>query len=312
MALQDFINSAGALRLGLVVGGSVPPRLGYAMANMITGILGRRRRSTMMRTMHDNFRVVLGATASEEQIGSVARAALRNAGRCNYDLYHTLAKGKQAALDAVTFSPRVESYLAGYKDTDRGHLIVSAHISNFDMAGLAFATRDVPLQVLTWPSPTSGYDMQNEIRRSWGLDITPVSVPALRQALRRLRAGGLVITGVDRPDPGGAGEALMFFGRPAYLPTGHVRLALQAQVPITVVVVRHDANCLHTYVVDVETTLELEQKGDRQEMILHNAQRVLAVLETAIRRHPEQWTMFYPVWNTEMVQAPQDRGVGYE
>ncbi len=105
----------------------------------------------------------------------------------------------------------------------------------------------------------------------------------------------------------------MFFGRPAYLPTGHIRLALQAQVPITVAVVRNDANHLHRYVVDVETTLELEQKGDRQEMILHNAQRVLAVLETVIRRHPEQWAMFYPVWNTKMLQAPQDTGgVNYE
>ena len=77
----------------------------------------------------------------------------------------------------------------------------------------------------------------------------------------RLRSGGLVSTGVDRPDPTSAGEPLTFFGQPAYLPTGHVRLALQANAPIAVAMVRNNPARPHAYVVDVEPPLELEMIG---------------------------------------------------
>jgi lauroyl/myristoyl acyltransferase len=40
----------------------------------------------------------------------------------------------------------------------------------------------------------------------------------------------------------------------------------------------------------------MEHVGSRQENILHNARRVLAVGEELISARPEQWLMFYKVW----------------
>jgi lauroyl/myristoyl acyltransferase len=88
---------------------------------------------------------------------------------------------------------------------------------------------------------------------------------------------------------------LPFFGKPARLPVGHVRLALQTGAPVAV------AHCEyrptdHSYTVHVSRWLEMEHVGSRQENILHNARRVLAVGEELISARPEQWLMFYKVW----------------
>jgi KDO2-lipid IV(A) lauroyltransferase len=269
--------------------------MGYTLADALTWGVSRQRNSAMGQAIRANMRLVLGDDANDQEVEQAVTGVFRNAGRAYYDLYHALGVGKEAVLSSVTFTPRAENYLEQYGRVGGGGVVVSAHVSNFDLAGLAFATRGIPIQALTWPNPTSGYDVQNEMRQSWGIDITPVSMSALRQALNRLRSGGLVITGIDRPDPTGSGDQLIFFDQTVYLPTGHVRLALQADVPIAVATVHNDPQRPHAYVVDVEPPLTLEIRETRAETIQHNAQRVLSLVETIIRANPEQWLMFYPM-----------------
>jgi lauroyl/myristoyl acyltransferase len=43
-------------------------------------------------------------------------------------------------------------------------------------------------------------------------------------------------------------------------------------------------------------TMELERTGDRQQDLIYNALRVLAVIQQWISETPEQWLMYYPVW----------------
>jgi len=294
-----------ALRLGLWLGRYVSPGMGYTLADALTWSVSRQRNSTMGQAIRANMRLVLGDDASDQQVEHAVAGVFHNAGRAYYDLYHALGVGKEAIRSSVTFTPRTEGYLQEYQRNGGGHVVVSAHVSNFDLAGLAFATRGIPIQALTWPNPTSGYDVQNEMRQSWGIDITPVSMSALRQALNRLRSGGLVITGIDRPDPTGSGDPLIFFGQIVYLPTGHVRLAMQADVPIAVAGVRNDPKRPHAYLVDVEPPLALERKATRVETIRHNAQRVLSLIETKIRQDPDQWLMFYPMRRSQSPPVTQ-------
>jgi lauroyl/myristoyl acyltransferase len=42
--------------------------------------------------------------------------------------------------------------------------------------------------------------------------------------------------------------------------------------------------------------MELERTGDRQQDLICNALRVLAVIQQWISETPEQWLMYYPVW----------------
>ncbi len=304
MDLRHIFNSAEALRFGHWLGRTMPAGLGFRLADAFTRGLARRRGSELMDTLQANMRMVLGPEASEERVYATARAALRHAGMSYFDLYHALAVGPEAFLAAVGNTPLTNYYLDSLSREKRGAVVVTVHMSNFDLAGLAFAYRGLYLNVLAYANPTSGYDLQNRIRLKGGINLMPIDVSALRKSLEALRAGQLVVTGIDRPDPYGGGEMLPFFGRPALLPVGHVRLALQTGAPVVV------AHCEYrptdrSYAVHISRWLEMEQVGNRQENILHNARRVLAVGEELITARPEQWLMFYRVWEKEGAKGEQ-------
>jgi lauroyl/myristoyl acyltransferase len=40
----------------------------------------------------------------------------------------------------------------------------------------------------------------------------------------------------------------------------------------------------------------MEPRNDPREEIIYNTERVLTVAEKFISAHPEQWSMFFPVW----------------
>ncbi len=172
-------------------------------------------------------------------------------------------------------------------------MIVGPHMGNFDLALLAFGVRGLPIQAITFAVPPGGYALQNRIRADAGYTITPADGPAVKMALRRLRAGGIVATGLDRPMPGET-RTVQFFGRPAPLPTGYVRLALSAGAQLLVIWVETTEE--GAYQAHVTPPIELVQTGNRRYDTVSNTERVLARAAEVIRARPEEWMMFSPVW----------------
>jgi lauroyl/myristoyl acyltransferase len=125
------------------------------------------------------------------------------------------------------------------------------------------------------------------------MNLIPASVAAFRQALKHLQRGGMVLTGIDRPveqpDP-----HPRFFGRPSALPLHHIFLALKARVPImiTATYLQPDGR----YHVFASEPIEMEVCPNEEKTMLHNAEKVLSVAETFIRRSPRQWSVPLPVW----------------
>ncbi|MCS6844661.1 MAG: hypothetical protein NZ528_10145 [Caldilineales bacterium] len=307
MDLQSVLNSAEALRVGLWLGRHMSPAVGHRLADAVTTALARRRRASLYRNLFNNLRVVLGPEVPDELVHRTAAQVLRNTGRSYFSFYHAFARGRQAVLDRVEVHPQVFAYLEELTYQRRGALIVGGHLSGFDLGAIAFAYMGYRIAALAYAAPTSGYDLQNRIRQEAGLEWLPIDPSVLRRALHQLREGGLIVTGVDRPDPHGGGELLPFFGRPARLPVGHVRLALQTGAAVGVVVTEYLA-AQDRVRVFLAGMMDMEQVGSRQETVLHNARRVLAIVERAILAHPDQWQMFYPVW--EATDGDQGSAIG--
>lgn len=306
MELREITNSASALRFGYWLGRHLPMSVGHALADGATGIIARRRNSPLMRVLHANLRVVLGPEADERRVDETARAVLNHAGHVYFDLYKALAVGPEAFLSGVATTPLTDYYLAEASGHGRGALLVGPHVSNFDLSALSFAHRGLKLTGLAFALPPSGYSLQNEVRLAGGIDIMPIDVTALRKALAVLKRGGLVATAVDRPDPFGGGQMIPFFGRPARLPVGHVRLALQTNSPILIASTEYRVKD-RTYVVHISRWIEMERVGSREEDVIHNTRRVLDAIERLIIVRPEQWLMFYPVWDEEGSATTGDR-----
>ncbi len=300
--LQTFINSKYGVNVALWMGRALPPKVGYRVADFLAALVSRQRHSSLVKAIHLNQWVVHGKHLSNprEQV----RAVLRHAGGCIYDLYHNFADTER--IKAI--APLTEDMRRLVEDSRRrkqGALVVAPHTSNFDVIILSLAFHGMQGQLLSYGQPTGGYEIQNRIRARTDLQITPVSSETLRQAVDFMRQGGYVYTAVDRPSRRYRDKPLTFFGHPAALPAGYIKLALEADVPIIPLASHQRPDGLYEALVDAP--VYLERLPDAVQTLRHNAERVLSRLEGFIRRAPEQWLMYYPVWPGLFEELLQDQ-----
>ncbi len=156
--------------------------------------------------------------------------------------------------------------------------------------------------MLTIPEPQGGRHLEYEMRKRTGMNLVPVSVNSLRQAIRYLRQGGMVVTGIDRPIPKPEFQP-KFFGRPAALPVHHIFLATKAHAPLVVATANFQKD--EKYHVFASDLIEMDPCPDPKEGMLRNAEKVLATAEDFIRQYPHQWSVPYPVWPQVMDLVPK-------
>ena len=293
MDLRTFFASERGTGLGIWVGRHMPPRVGLLLVRLTSAYIVKRRNSSLVRGIRVNQSVARDLPLDSPELDQAVLQVLRHAGRGYYELYRRLGKGREAMLEAIAFPPELDTHLENAQARGQGTMIVGPHMGNFDLALLAFGVRGLPIQAITFAVPPGGYALQNRIRADAGYTITPADGPAVKMALRRLRAGGIVATGLDRPMPGET-RTVQFFGRPAPLPTGYVRLALSAGAQLLVIWVETTEE--GAYRARVTPPIQLVQTGNRRYDTVSNTERVLARAAEVIRARPEEWMMFSPVW----------------
>lgn len=246
----------------------------------------------MVQAVRLNQWVIRGRISSSDELDQAARAVFRHAGRCLIDLYHNLSDPVRIR-EFFRETPEIRGLVERSRKREKGAFLVTIHLSNFDLALLSLGQRGLDAQVLSYGEPTGGYQIQNQLRAQANLKITPINSQTLHEAIRRMRNGGTVITGIDRPIDR-QNVRLSFFGRPALLPTGHVRMALAADVPVILAVSSMRPN--GEYQLFISDPLPMQRLSDPKEEIRVNAEAILKIVEDYIRQNPEQWLMYYPVW----------------
>lgn len=281
-SLERFLPPLGLLAIRIL-----PPRVSYLLAESVMGVVAARRRSRLIRAVQANQSVVRGLPLGDPRLDRAVREVFLEAGRGYVDWFRALAFGPDALPAMVQISPILRDVLRG-----RGAVLVGGHVNGFNLALLRFSLEAAGLLLLTMPDVSGAHGLENMLRRRFGVPAVPMSVAALRGGLRLLQAGGKVITGVDRPDPDG--RPLMFFGRRARLPLGHVRIAARAGVPLVVADIRCDGP--GRYSLDGSVMDPPRAKEPTEAVLVSAGEEVLRRLEQGIRRRPSSWLMFLPVW----------------
>jgi lauroyl/myristoyl acyltransferase len=290
--LQRLNDSRFALSLVSALGRALPPGLGHAFADLVAARIARRQDSQMIRAVRANQWVVRGETLGKEALNQAVIETLRNSARCVFDLYHYMRNPK-AIGRRIVLDPVAQALIQRPEFDTRGLMLVGLHMSGFDLVPQWLIQQGMKPLVLSIPNPQGGRRKEYEARREIGMNVVPGSFASLRQALRHLQQGGVVVTGIDRPIPAPR-VCPRFFGRPAALPTHYVSLAVKARVPVMIVVPNLQPD--GKYHVLTSGLIEMESHPDRTTEEVRNAERVLGVAEGYIRQAPHQWTISLPVW----------------
>ncbi len=293
MTLQRLLSGPGVIRLAAFFSQHMPARAGHHLARWFATVLCRLR-PQVYRIVQANLRQVLGPAASAEELEHRTWRVFYHFVLGYFDFFRTLQLPREQVQQLVDVPEPLQALVRSQSMVGRGLLLVMPHTGNFDLAGQVMTLYAPDAQAISLPDPHPAFRSLNELRQQTGVRVTPLSPAALRQALKTLRAGGLVASGGDRP-VSELDEPVPFFDRRAHMPSGHVRLALKTDAVVVV------AGCVYCseegrYAVDSEPPLEMIRTGEAAEDVRINMRRVLDAMENFIRRWSEQWMMFVPVW----------------
>jgi len=300
MSLQSFINGRFGIGLILALGKIIPSSIGYPLAEKISVLLSAQKDSDLVKAARANQWIISKRSLTSEELDIQTRETFRQTSRWLFDFYHNI-NNYETILDRVTLSPKLIKFLTERLGGDEGTIMVAPHLSNFDFGGRALVLHGFDVQVLSYPQPHGGYQWQNKLRKDVGMNVTPMSTESMRAAKARLRNGGGVVTGMDRPlDRSNYNPR--FFGFPAAVPTSYVRMALQTNSAVVVIA------CIglpeENYRVECSDLIYMKPDDDPVKEIEKNAEKVLREAERFICAYPSQWAMFYPVWPFALEEMP--------
>jgi KDO2-lipid IV(A) lauroyltransferase len=298
--IQQVINSGFGISTLSTIAGLIPVKLGYRLADFAAERIVAHPESVMVRAVRANQWVISGETLDKEALDRAVYETYRNSARSIFDLYHYILN-PGAIERLIVFDPTVQHLIKRPEFDQRGLMLVGLHISNFDLVLRTLTLRGMKSLILTIPDPQGSQRVEYEMRKRTGMNLVPASFGALRQAIRYLQQGGVVMTGIDRPTPEPKCRP-RFFGRPADLPVHHVYLAAKAHVPMIVMatILQPDGK-IHLFTSD---PIEMESHLDADTEMLRNAEKVLRISEDFIRQAPNQWSVSLPVWPEVLDQTP--------
>ena len=185
-------------------------------------------------------------------------------------------------------------HLYGAKAAGKGTILALPHIGSWEYGGAYLATRDLPMTAVAERiEPPELFEFFVEQRAAMGLTIVPLDKHASGTLLSTLRAGGLVGLLCDR-DIEGTGIDVEFFGERTTMPAGPATLALRTGATLCTGAVYSGPGPDHRAVVQppLDTTRSASLRAD----VARITQEIATRLEGLIRRAPEQWHVFQPLW----------------
>ena len=180
----------------------------------------------------------------------------------------------------------------------RGVIFVTPHVGSWDVAGAWLASEGFRvIAVAEELEPPALFELFRRLRRSVGVEVHPVgTASSARALLSGLREGAAIGLVADR-DITGSGVMVEFFGEQTMVPTGPAVLAMRTGAPIAVgALYQRPGGRYHGVILPpIEVP---KRKGDASD-VRRLTERVVAGLETLIRREPGQWHLFQPNWPSD-------------
>jgi len=285
-----MLNYLGYLfyKLGAVMAIHLPTMRAYRLAEVMAWFywhFHRRSRATLLA----NLRQVLGPQADEATVQRTARTGFRHFAYGVADFFR-LPRLLDEGLDQLIASVTGEEYLRNAMAAGRGAILMTAHMGPWEAGGAWLASQGIPMTGVALPhlSPQVERFFLSQRQRS-GYRTVPLG-SAARELLRALKRGEMIVLAADRNFTE-FGTWAEFFGRPALMPDGHVRIALRTGAPILPAFVLRNEDLRARVIIEPPITL---QKG--RDDVISGIHRCLQILERYIRRWPEQWMAFNRIW----------------
>lgn len=241
------------------------------------------------RWSNANFGHVLGLPPGHPRVRRLALRAYRTYGRYLIEVMRLPFMDHEAAITVVP--PHELDPIEPIWRESRGGLIYTVgHLGNIDAIAAAVGGRGWPIHVVADDSAYQElFDDFRRLRESWGARIVPWrNLREIYAVLRRREMLALLVDWGYRPD----GIPVRLFDAWTTLPSGPATLAAKTGSRILPVSVRREDD--GSFEVTWSEPIEVASADPAE--LARATQAIADGLADAIRRAPEQWYSFKPIW----------------
>lgn len=272
-------------------------RLGEFFGRIAYSFAGKYKRIAI-----SNLAFAFGKEKSPSEIREIAKKVFINFGGVAAE-FASFPKINKSNIGDIVVSEnidRIDDALKGGK----GAIILGSHFGNWElMACYGAVARGYSLTVI---GRRIYYEKYNELivklREDKGVKVLYRDDKAIFKKIVRLLNNNEVLGIVPDQDVDSVdGVFVDFFGRPAYTPTGPVVMAMFTGAPILPSFLIRGKRKHHLV---IEKPIALEITGNKERDILVNTQAWSRVVESYIRRYPEQWAWIHRRWKTKPEDKP--------
>ncbi|MCX5680112.1 MAG: lysophospholipid acyltransferase family protein [Candidatus Omnitrophica bacterium] len=271
----------------------MPFSMALALADII-GLLAFWTVRKYAKITLENLKFVFGSEKTDKEIHRIARQVFRNIARNAVELvrFPKISKVNIDNLIRIEGSQILEAEFSKGK----GIVVVTGHIGNWEMMGITLRIKGYPGVAVGKRIYFHKYDEYlNSLRRCHDVNIV-YRDDSPRKILKVLKSNGIVGIVADQDVDSVEGVFINFFGKKAYTPAGPAVLAQATGASLVPVVVIREGR-RHRLIVD--DPIELANTGNKEADTVVNTQRWSDVLESYIRRYPDQWVWMHRRWKTK-------------
>lgn len=197
--------------------------------------------------------------------------------------------------DYIKKTIRIENlhYVNDAVALNKGVILLTAHIGNWELGGVVAATLGYNFWVVALEHKDKIVtDFFNAQRESKGIKVIPLG-KAVKQCLYALGHGDMLGLAGDR-DFTERGMVIDFFGKPTFFPEGPAAFSLKVGSPIVPGFMTRNPD--DTFTLRFEKPILASSTGNRNEDIRKTISIYKTTIENYIRKYPEQWYMFRKFW----------------
>jgi KDO2-lipid IV(A) lauroyltransferase len=172
--------------------------------------------------------------------------------------------------------------------------VLSGHITSWELIAMSVGLLSGhSLQIIIKKQHNPYVDrMMNALRTKFNNTVVDMD-RAPREIIKRLREGGTVAMLADQSGPE-EGLFVNYFGRPTSTHVGPAVFAMRTGAPMMMVyAVRHENGLFDVWFEEVPTD---DLQGSDDDKVRTITERHVQLLESFVRRHPDQWLWMHKRW----------------
>jgi Kdo2-lipid IVA lauroyltransferase/acyltransferase len=280
---------------------SLAPRAFAMRAGQAVGALACAVLPHLRRHAEVNLRLAF-PDLDEGERRRIRRGVFRNLGRLLGEVSQFPRLNRENISSIVVYEG-LENYLSAVAE-GRGVILLTGHIGAWELSVYAHSIYGHPMSFLARRVDNPLVERLAESYRARYGNRSIDKIGSVREVLKTLKSGGVVGILADLNTSREEGVFCDFFGVEACATAGVATLALRTgAVVLPGYLIWDEKARIHR--LHFEPPVETIDTGNQKEDVIANTARYAKVLESIIRRHPDQWLWIHRRWRTRPEGEPE-------